>query len=130
MVTQLDRGLPETPASFFGSRPEFLVYWALLKLGYKNRFEFQSSQLGGRLTKGGAILDFYIPERNLAINVQSEYWHYRTSEQKVIAQLQRVQLEGQGISVIYIDEEDILRNPVFYVSQALKGIDHSMMMKI
>ena len=130
MATQLDTTLPETPDSFLGSRPEYLVYWSLLKLGYKNRFEFQSSQFGGRLYKGGAILDFYVPELNLAINVQGSYYHYRTLEQRTRTQLQRAQLEGAGIQVVYIDEEDLLQNPLYFVKEALSGIDHSTMMKI
>ncbi len=107
-----------------GSLPEYLVYEALLKLGMKGQFTYQSSMLGGRTTKGGAVMDFYFPELRLAINVQSTYFHYRTTGQRTNDKLLRAQLEGQGIKVIYIQEADALANASFYVRDALRGIEH------
>ena len=83
--------------------------------------------MGGRTQKGGAILDFYLPGFNLSIQIQGEYWHYGSSGQMAQAQLQRIELEGRGITMIYIDESDILRNPIWYVKQALAGRDFSRM---
>jgi hypothetical protein len=119
--------IPEPPADWIGSRPEFAIWWALLRLGMKDRFSYQTARMGGRLTKGGAVLDFFIPEFNLAINVQSTYWHYATTSQRMAGELQRAQLEGMGINIIYIDEEDALRDPLYYVKEALEGRDHSRM---
>ena len=120
--------LPQKPEGLIATYPEWLVMWALLyKMGKKIDFEFQSAQLGGRMTKGGAVLDFYLPAYGLAINVQGEYWHYQSSRDIAVNRIQRAALEGYGITVIYIDESDLMRNPVFYVSDALKGKDHSLM---
>ena len=108
-----------------GTAPEMAVYGALKKL--KIPFIFQSSQLGGRQTSGGAVLDFRISYLNLGINVQSFYWHYSNPERVAQDKLLRIALEGQGIIVIYIDEEDALRDADYYVEEALKYNDHSMM---
>ena len=116
--------LPEAPEWWGGSYPEYLVYWALLKLGMKGKFEYQSPRMGGSLQKGGAILDFFIPERNLAINVQSEFYLYTTSTQIARGELQRAQLESQGIRVVYVHEEHLMLDPVFYVREALEGREH------
>ena len=118
---------PEPPADWIGSRPEWAIYWALNRLGYSGRFEYQSPRMGGRLARGGAVLDFYIPELNLAINVQSTYYHYSTTPQRVSGALQKAMIESLGIKVIYIDEEDALANPVYFVKEALAGISHSQM---
>lgn len=121
------QGIPEVPGDWVGSKPEWFVYWALIRLGFKNRFTYQSAQLGGRLTKGGAVIDFMIEDLNLAINIQSSYYHYRTIPQRARGEMQRAQLESVGIRVIWIDEESVLRNPIYYVSEAIKGNDHSRM---
>ena len=112
------------PATWMGSLPEWNVNWALLKLGMKGQYVYQSSKMGGRRDKGGAILDFYFPDLMLAINVQSTYFHYRTTAQRSNDEMQKAQLEGMGIRVIYIQEADALANPLYYVQEALKGIEH------
>lgn len=117
-------GIPEPPEDWLGSKPEYAIFWALLKLGMKGRFTYQSPVMGGRLAKGGAVLDFYIPELNLAINVQSVYYHYRTTPMRVAGELQRAQLESLGIKVIFISEEAALREPVWYVQEAIAGRQH------
>lgn len=117
--------LPQKPDWWMGSLPEWLIYWALLKLGLKDQFTYQSSRMGGRMVKGGAILDFYFADLRLAINVQSIYYHYVTAARRMADALQRAQLEGMGIKVIYIMESAALSNPLFYVKEALRGIDHS-----
>ncbi len=111
--------------TLIGSTPELAVYGALKKLGVD--FVFQSSQLGGRNVRGGAIVDFLIPSLSLAINVQSFYWHYGNPDRIAQDRMQQLALEGQGITVIYIDEEDILRNVDYFVREALQFRDHSRM---
>jgi len=117
-----DEVFPEPSETWAGSKPEWAVYWALLKLGMKGKFSYQ---LGGRMSKGGAVLDFYFPDLNLAINVQSTYYHYKTATQQARGELQRAQLESMGITVVYVHEEDVLRDPIFYVKEALAGREHT-----
>jgi hypothetical protein len=118
------------PPEWPGSLPEFLVFEELERRNLRNGIDFiyQSRQFGGRLAKGGAVVDFlFFNPPNLAINVQGEFFHYRTSLLRANDQLQRVALEGSGIHIIYIDESDILANVSFYVGEALKGNDLSRM---
>ena len=115
---------PEPPADWMGSRPEWAIFWALLRLGYKDRFTYQSAKMGGRLARGGAVIDFEIPELNLGINVQSIYYHYRTTALKVAGELQRAQLESQGTRLIFISEENALRDPIYYTKEALSFREH------
>ena len=109
--------------------PEQAVYRALEGLGYKEGqdFFFQSSQLGGRMTRGGVVADFMLPALRLAIQVQGFYWHYSRSGQMAIDRIQEAALNSIGITVIYIDEDDALRDARFYVEEAIRGVDHSAM---
>ena len=121
----------EVPADFGGSLPEYIVYRTLQRLGLDpgKDFIFQSSFQGGRLTKGGQIIDFlFINPPNLAINVQGTYYHQEQGP-TVIARdrMARAQLAGGGITLIFIDESDILEDVDFYVRQALNYRDHSQL---
>ena len=111
------------PMGFNGTLPEWLVYRELTRL--KVDFDFQSRQLGGRMERGGLVLDFYIPSLSLGLSVMSEYWHYGNPEARMRDKAGREALIAQGVNVVYIDESDLLRNARFYVQDALKGIDHS-----
>jgi hypothetical protein len=116
---------PPPPIWFPGFATEWYCYWALQKLGAV--FDYQSPLLGGRLEKGGAVVDFvvYSPVE-VAIRIQGTYWHYQLGSQKIAYdRLQRAALEASGLRVIDIDEEDILRDPLFYVREALRGVEHS-----
>jgi|26BtaG_2_1085354.scaffolds.fasta_scaffold00283_19 very-short-patch-repair endonuclease len=102
--------------------PEVKVHQALTKLGIS--FEFQSTKMGGTQVKGGAVVDFYIPSLRLVISVIGTYWH-SDPDRRVQDSLQRTMLASQGITTIYITEEMALRNALYYVQEALRGVDHS-----
>ena len=107
--------------------PEKAVYGALKQLQIP--FEFQSSFFGGRIQRGGVIADFYIRTLSLIISVLGTYWHYdrgRLGKDLV----QRTALEGEGVRVIFIDEEAAISNATYYVQQALMGLDHSRLSRI
>ncbi len=121
---------PPMPVGMVATLPEWLVYWALTKLGYlpDEDFTFQSSQLGPRYERGAAIIDFLVRKRwpPLCIRVQGEYWHYEMgTERQVRDVLQKAELEMNGLEVVDVDEDDVKRNPIYYVKQALLGIDES-----
>ena len=118
------------PVEWAGSAPEYLVYRSLTESFNKIEgvdFTYQSSLLGGRLFKGGVVLDFLFNDPpDLAINVQGEYYHYGlgvTFLQNDI--LVRQQMAGDGINLIFIDENDILNDVDYYVREALNYKDHS-----
>ena len=117
-------------AEWAGSAPEYLVYRSLTESFQKIEgvdFTYQSSLLGGRLFKGGVVLDFLFTDPpDLAINVQGEYYHYGmgvTFLQNDI--LVRQQMAGDAINLIFIDENDILNDVDYYVREALNYKDHS-----
>ena len=92
----------EAPPDWGGSLPEYMVYNCLtttFRLRDGNEFDYQTSLLGGRMSKGGVVLDFFFYDPpDLAINVQGEYYHYgmgaTVSQNDVLI---RAQMAGQGI---------------------------------
>ncbi len=116
-----------TTSTLMATKPELAVYRALQKLDIE--FEFQSRMMGGYREKGSLIADFYIPSLSLVIAVQGLYWHsFPGTEAR--DRLQRIALEGQGITTIWIDEDDALTNALYYVREALLGHDHSKFSRI
>jgi len=128
MTTQT---IPEMPATWEGSYPEWVTYITLINLGkiVDEDFTYQSPLMGGRLDKGGVVIDFLFTDPpDLAINVQGEYYHYglgATFMQNDI--IIRAQMASEGITLIFIDESDILEDVDYYVRQALNYRDHSQL---
>lgn len=120
--------VPAPPNAWAGSKPEWNIFWALQQIGLKPDIDFiyQSPQLGGRIVLGGVVLDFFVEKTMTAIEVQSTHYHYTSTAVISNDALQRAQLLSYGIQVIYIDEEDALRNPIYYTKEALAGVDHSL----
>jgi len=116
------------PASWEGSLPEYIAYQGFIGLGLNpgEDFTYQSPLLGGRMDKGGFVLDFMFPDRDLAVNVQGVYYHYHFGvEAKARDMMARVSLAGQNITLIFIDDDDLMRDPQYYCREALNYRDHS-----
>lgn len=126
MTTQT---IPEMPATWEGSRPEWITYITLISLGkiVDEDFTYQSPLMGGRLDKGGSVVDFMFKNPpDLAINVQGNYYHYGMGvETKTRDILARVQLASLGIILIFIDEDMLEENAIYYIQEALRYRDHS-----
>jgi hypothetical protein len=119
---------PPPPVGFTGSRPEWAILWAHQTLGLREGldFSYQSAALGGRAAFGGQVVDFQEFRQPLAINVQGTYWHYGQGSDKVMQDQQgRYDLARFGLRLIFIDEDDALQAPVYFLQEALNGIDHS-----
>jgi hypothetical protein len=119
----------DVPGDFAGSLPELIVLQTLVRLGLQPGvdFVFQSPLFGGRLNRGGLVIDFLFSNPpDLAINVQGSFFHFEQGG-TVIARdvLARAQLAGEGITLIFIDEEDVLEDPVRFVRAALQYQDLS-----
>ncbi len=123
----------QAPPAFPGSLPEFLVYRELERRGLQDGvdFTFQSPLMGGRLQRGGAIVDFLFNNPpDLGISVLGTYYHYGLGSASMARDLmQRAQLAGQGINLVFIDEDDIMQDVRYYVGEALNYRDHSRMAK-
>ena len=73
------------------------------------------------MQRGGAVVDFIIRSPYVGINVQSKYYHNRTTDQRGHDALQRAALEANGLRVEYIQEEEAINNPDEAVREALAG---------
>lgn len=110
-----------------GTRPEWSVFWALLQLGYHPEEDFiVHAVLPGVGRSFYSQVDFYFPELRIGIEVSGLYWHYTLGSERQERDLFRLlYFAERGIQVIFIDEDDALRDPIYYVKEALQGRDHS-----
>ena len=126
MTTQADI---QIPANWPGSVPEYVAYQAFIKLGLEpgRDFTYQSPLMGGRLDKGGFVIDFlFTMPPDLAVNVQGVYYHYEFGvEAKARDLIARSALAGQNITLVFIDDDDLLRDAEYYCREALNYQDHS-----
>lgn len=125
MVTRGGR-VVAPPNNFPGTLPEWLVFEELTKR--EIAFDFQSNQFGGRLQRGGLVVDFIIPP-DLAFSVLGIYFHYSLggSTSQANDLMAREILAQQGIIMIFLDEDDILNNVQRLVGEGLERIDRSRM---
>tara|TARA_R100001129_G_scaffold174472_1_gene146787 strand:- start:314 stop:709 length:396 start_codon:yes stop_codon:yes gene_type:complete len=128
MTTQ---NITEVPQGWQGSLPEYIAYTTFQSFGLEpgQDFTYQSKLMGGRLSKGGLILDFeFTNPPDLAVNIQGEYYHYEFGvEVKGSDVMARQLVAGNGITLIFIDESDILTDAEYYCREALRYRDHSRM---
>ena len=127
MTTQASQ--VQIPANWAGSGPEYIAYQTFIQLGKdpQEDFTYQSARMGGRLDKGGIILDFlFTNPPDLAVNVQGVYYHYEFGvEARARDIMARASLAGQNLTLIFIDDEDLLKDPMYYCREALNYRDHS-----
>jgi hypothetical protein len=119
----------QVPADWAGSIPEYVAYQTFIKLGLEpgQDFTYQSPLMGGRLDKGGFVIDFLFTEPpDLAVNVQGVYYHYEFGvEARARDIMARAAMAGQNITLVFIDDDDLLRDPTYYCREALNYQDHS-----
>lgn len=120
-----------TEATFPGTRPEWLAYQALTRLGkvFDVDYTFQSSQLGGRTERGGLIVDFWFNNPpDLALSVLGIYWHYELGGgTRATDLITREILAAGGTTLIFLDEDDLEDNARRVVGAALEFRDLSKM---
>lgn len=135
---ELTRGLPQVAppiAAWFrkqfpaASLPEWNAIWALLQLGkrWDIDFRYQGNFSGGHQRLGGIVVDILMQDgSNIAFDVQGLHWHYEQgSGKQAIDQSQRQRLALYGVTLIFLDEDHLLRDPLYYVRDGLQRIDHS-----
>jgi len=111
------------------TKPEWYVKWGLdrndkiegVDYDYRGEVELISS------LATAAQLDFTMTDGSqIAIEVQGIHWHYELGFNKIAQdEVRRTELITSGWHVIQIDEDDALRDPEYYVREALAGRDHS-----
>mgnify|MGYP003680325553 FL=1 len=119
----------QVPQNWEGSVPEYIAYQTFVRLGLEpgQDFNYQSPLMGGRMDKGGFVIDFMFNEPpDLAVNVQGVYYHYEFGvEAKARDVMARAALAGQNITLVFIDDDDLMRDPEYYCREALNYRDHS-----
>ena len=132
MTTQSQNVLAgiQIPENWEGSGPEYIAYQTFVQLGLEpdKDFVYQSPLMGGRMDKGGFVIDFlFIEPPDLAVNVQGVYYHYE--QNGVVTKgrdtMARASLAGDNITLIFIDDDDLLSDPTYYCREALIYRDHS-----
>lgn len=117
-----EQPFPDPPTTWMGTLPEWAIKWAHGVLG---RREFQDFQYQYTLD-GSHYYDFFEFDLRIAIEVQGLYWHYEFEKKAAINdQLLKVRTEAIGVTLIFIDEDHALADPVFYLREALAERDHS-----
>lgn len=113
--------------TYGGTKPEWAVFWALLRLGYRPEDDFfVHATLPGVGRGFYSQVDFLLPDLRIAIEVSGIYWHYSLGTERQERDLFRqLYFAERGIQVVFIDEDDALRDPLYYVKEALEGRDHS-----
>jgi hypothetical protein len=113
---------PQPPDAWMGTLPEWAIYWAHGVLGRKEYQDFQYLYS----FDGQTIFDFFEFDERIAIEVQGLYWHYEFQGGKTGDDiLRKIRVESVGITLIFIDEDHALADPVFYLREALAQRDHS-----
>ena len=121
--------LAEAPEGWEGSKPEWIFYASLVELGYQpdEDFSYQSPLMGGRLDKGGIVIDFMFNNPpDLAVNVQGVYYHYELGAQTTARDIfARQSLAGMGITLVFVDEDYLEQDPLGTTREALNYKDSS-----
>ena len=128
-VTRTTTGAPveQVPEWWFergGSQPEYWIWRAITRTGRLEEagdFIYQAKQFGGRMQKGGYVVDFIITEPRVGINVQSIYYHNRTVDQRGQDAIGRALLEADGLRLEFISEEEAVNRPDAAVQEAITG---------
>ena len=119
----------QVPSNWEGSMPEYVAYQTFIELGLQpgQDFTYQSPLMGGRMDKGGVVLDFlFTNPPDLAVNVQGVYYHYEFGvEAKARDVMARASLAGQNLTLVFIDDDDLMADPTYYCREALAYRDHS-----
>jgi very-short-patch-repair endonuclease len=100
------------------STPEVIVYNWLTKRNIE--FKFQSVFAGGIWEFGGAVVDFVLTERMIALRVQGIYWHQGVSK-KGSDDIQRETIESYGYTVVDVWEDDIENRLDETMNKAIRG---------
>ena len=113
-VPKIGGGPGAAPQGFIGgttSLSEWYIYWALEQVrgpeGEVGRWDYQSSQQGGRHIVGGSVLDFllYEDDYQIGIRIQTFYFHLASTDgsYKQSSDLeQKVRLQG-GTDLYIVD---------------------------
>ena len=117
------------PPNWQGTNTEWLLYSALIELGYQpgQDFYYQPSNHRNSVQSWGLEVSFqFVNPPNLAINVNGIYYQGALGSYNKAEQIfTREALAGQGVTLIFVDEEDVMQDAVGIAEDALSFKDRS-----
>ena len=108
----------------FRSRLEWavdIILKTVFNLDEGIHYQRQVALAGGTQAQQGRTFDFFHIEPKTLWNVQGQYFHSQTSEQKRKVLADQVLAFGLGYRVILLYEVPLRRDPIFVVREALQG---------
>lgn len=129
---QASREPGDPPPTWPGTRSEYLVFWWLTtvkRLQPGVDFVYQAPILGGRIRRGGQVLDFLIgrvktrADRDLVLFVNGVYWHaFGAARRRAsVVSVEAVRRLGYDVVVVWEDDLDTRLDQV--MTLALRGIE-------
>lgn len=117
----------DPPPDWPGSRDQWAVYWALTGLGYHDGTDFSFKlRLDPYVAKRYGSIDFLVWKDFVAIQTSSPHWQDQSNpHQELTDAWKRALVAGYGMRLIWVNEEDILGQPIYFTREALAGRDHS-----
>ena len=113
------------PPEWVGTDGEWLFFASLIELDYELGKDFSFRPDSAGVGNMGVGFSFENPP-NLAVNIQSVYY---TNNQGLETQAKdiftRESLAGLGITLIFVDEDDLEQDPVGVTREALQFRDSS-----
>lgn len=126
--------VPPVPTTWPGSDLEWMVFWALTKPLSKTQdvdFTYQAARFGGKAVAGGIAIDFLMMDgTGIGMDIEGEYWHYGNATEISSALIRRERCSNIHINLIFIDGADVKNSVVYYVKEALAGVDHSKLIRM
>ncbi len=127
------RPFPPLPGWFRAAHPvapetEWALYWVATSVRHMVEGTDFYYQDPFRNSAGAAttIVDFVFPAYGIGMNPLGYFWHYEQGPAVQARDLfTRAALADRDILLIFIDEDDCLRAPIWYFDEALRGHDYS-----
>jgi hypothetical protein len=120
---------PNSGPMAIATLPEWYVFWALtvrLKKEQGVDFSYRSETGYNQGLSGSTQLDFEMHDGSgIAMEIQGDFFHYQQGTAKIVIDQVRAGYLSSQWTVINLDEDDVLRDPEYYVREALEGRDHS-----
>ena len=113
------------PPSWQGTNGDWLFFISLIELDYKPGTDFSYRPSGEGVGNAGVSFSFENPP-NLAVSIQSVYYANNngldTRSRDIFS---REALAGMGITLVFVDEEDLEQDAVGITREALDYKDSS-----
>ena len=90
-------------------------------------YQFQTSLAGGFYELGGAVVHFFLPDRQLAWRIFGEYWHKGVTKSGTDA-IQKEMLTAEGWTVVDLWSSDI-EDPVRREEALIKALRGEEMLR-